>query len=304
MSLALVQHRALLALDSTRHGGRPEDDLVELKSELPDAVRAARRIAAMANAARGEQFLWLVGVDEKGNRFPAEADLAYWWGAVHARFQGDPPVMQSTHVEDVLVLAFDPESAPYVVKTGHQSGVPGIPTHEVPWREGTRTRTAQRQDLLRILVPTLRAPEIEVLSGEVRISAANSPTGWQLSASLRLYITPRSRELVTLPAHRAKLTIASEDGRPVHEGDFLTGFFSHIDGSMAEAVSSAQVYCAGPGSTQLSVGGIAKQNEAGLADRLLIAGSLGPAPEGPAAKLRTTFERVRGAGSDTMIWRL
>src|SRR5215471_10746558 len=40
-----------------------EDDLVEFKSVWIEAHKAARRIAAQANAARGEDFLWLIGID-------------------------------------------------------------------------------------------------------------------------------------------------------------------------------------------------------------------------------------------------
>ena len=47
-----------------------EDDRVELKAEWPDALKAARRIAGHANAARGEPILWLIGVDEKAGAIP------------------------------------------------------------------------------------------------------------------------------------------------------------------------------------------------------------------------------------------
>ena len=40
-----------------------EDDLVEFKSTWIEPYKAARRIAAQANAARGEDFLWLIGID-------------------------------------------------------------------------------------------------------------------------------------------------------------------------------------------------------------------------------------------------
>jgi hypothetical protein len=89
----------------------------------PDPLGAARRIAAMANAARGEHFLWLVGVDQNtGSTFQVNTDVASWWPAVQACFEGDPPVMRVTHAEELLVLAFDPEAPPYVVKTRPQEG--------------------------------------------------------------------------------------------------------------------------------------------------------------------------------------
>jgi hypothetical protein len=62
-------------------GGHPlEDPQVELKREWPDPMRAARRLAAHANAARGEPILWLVGVDEQSGIVAVEGapELADW----------------------------------------------------------------------------------------------------------------------------------------------------------------------------------------------------------------------------------
>ena len=72
-----------------------EDDGIEFKRELPsDTQRAARQIAGMANAARGEQFLWVVGVDEATRAIqPVSGDLAAWWDRVSARFDGEAPVL-------------------------------------------------------------------------------------------------------------------------------------------------------------------------------------------------------------------
>ena len=46
--------------------GQPvEDSRVEFKSDWIPPEKAARRIAGHANAARGENTLWVIGLDEK-----------------------------------------------------------------------------------------------------------------------------------------------------------------------------------------------------------------------------------------------
>jgi hypothetical protein len=44
-----------------------EDDLIEFKRTWIKPHKAARRIAAHANAARGQDILWLIGVDPAGD---------------------------------------------------------------------------------------------------------------------------------------------------------------------------------------------------------------------------------------------
>ncbi len=304
MNLVQIEHRALRALDRLRSGSTSEDDGVEFKRELPeDTQKAARQIAGMANAARGEQYLWLVGVDEKtGEIHPNHANPAPWWDQVSACFQGEAPVMRLAHAEAALVLAFDPVTPPYVIRTVHAENEKGHPTHEVPWRDGTRTRTAVHSDLVRMLVPILRAPEIEVLSGEVRIGPANSPTGWSLGATLRLYVTPLSADLVTLPAHRAELSIQTGGGVPLLTNQYSLGF-KQVTGSMAEASNSSQLYCKGPGVAELSLGATPDGALVRDSPDLTIAGSLRPAPDGPPARFKATFHLVVGAAAGTMIWR-
>jgi hypothetical protein len=98
MNLVQIEYRALRALEHWRKGTHPEDDLVELKRDLPSEHQsAARRIAAMANSARGETFIWVVGGHPDGAHAPLTQDLADWWPQIESWFDGDAPVMQSTH---------------------------------------------------------------------------------------------------------------------------------------------------------------------------------------------------------------
>jgi len=62
---ALVQLIPIIVIDCVKKGQPNEDFLVELKRDWIEKGKAARRIAGHANAARGENILWLIGVDEK-----------------------------------------------------------------------------------------------------------------------------------------------------------------------------------------------------------------------------------------------
>ena len=139
---------------------RIEDSRVELKSSWPEPRKAADRLAAHANAARGTPILWLIGIDEKihslTNVNPVE--LANWYASVAAFFDGFAPrLLIDAKVrigsDIVVALYFETEQgAPFVVE--YTRGT--YPQFVVPWREGTALRAATRADLLRILVPIRR----------------------------------------------------------------------------------------------------------------------------------------------------
>ena len=103
--------------------GQPvEDSRVELKADwlLPD--KAARRIAGHANAARGAQILWLVGVDEEQGRVVGVNfnELSEWFEQVKSQFDGLCPDLYNINVsiddKTIAALLFDTQRAPYVVK--------------------------------------------------------------------------------------------------------------------------------------------------------------------------------------------
>lgn len=122
---------------------RIEDSRVELKSSWPEPRKAADRLAAHANAARGTPILWLIGVDEKtcklSNVDPVE--LANWCRSVEAFFDGFAPrLIIDANVRigsaTVVALYFETEQgAPFVVEYTRGS----YPQFVVPWREGRRS---------------------------------------------------------------------------------------------------------------------------------------------------------------------
>lgn len=101
-----------------------------------------------------------------------------------------------------LVFDSDSSSAPYVVK----NAAGGPISHEVPWREGTRLRSARRVDLLRSLAPAILLPDVEVLDGYVQVqekAGRDSPDSylkWYLW--MDVYLTPRDNSTTIFPKHR------------------------------------------------------------------------------------------------------
>ena len=204
--------------------GRPiEDDRVELKADWPqDPPKAARRIAGHLNAARGEPVLWIIGADEGSRTTPGASatDSATWWDMVARWFDELPPdpvfLNVPTGSTTVVAVFLSSERAPLVVKSS--SG--GSPEREVPWRTATRVRSAKRSELMRVLVPATRLPEIEVREATLWLHQAGEQTGraeadrvrHQFSLRIEAYLEPTSSEVLVLPEHRASLEILRRDG--------------------------------------------------------------------------------------------
>ena len=206
-----IESWALSIIDRLVQDQPVEDSRVELKAEWPrDAARAARRLAGHANAARQESILWLIGVDEGARAVPGAdyANLAFWWPQVMHWFAGVSPSIVDVNVpyegRTVAALCFETDRAPYVVNVVEQGPV----THEVPWREATRVRSARREELLLMLVPAVREPEIEVLKAEYE---AQSPWG-SGRFDCELYVIPRATDRLCIPMHRCsgELVTATE----------------------------------------------------------------------------------------------
>jgi hypothetical protein len=168
-----IEGRVLNLVDRVVQGARVEDFRVECKADWPPTARAARRIAGHANAARGEPILWIIGLDEDGHRVTGASDveLADWWPQVTACFDegikpGLTPLVVPVGPEhSVVVLYMTTERAPYVVNRQEEQGPF---EREVPWRDGNRTRSAHRHELLRVLVPAVTPPEATAVKLELR----------------------------------------------------------------------------------------------------------------------------------------
>jgi hypothetical protein len=213
-----IEGRVPGLVDRVLQGARVEDFRVECKADWPPAARAARRIAGHANAARGEPILWIIGLDEDGHRITGTSDveLAEWWPQVTACFdEGMTPRLTPLVVpvgpgQSVVALQMTTERAPYVVKRQDKQGPF---EREVPWRDGNRTRSAHRDELLRVLVPAVTPPQATVVKLELRAilrtgTAAEPMTGQpaepehvELFLSGDIFFGPPTGPVVVLPAH-------------------------------------------------------------------------------------------------------
>ncbi|HEX8274230.1 MAG TPA: hypothetical protein VF615_16445 [Longimicrobiaceae bacterium] len=219
MRPAQIEAWVLSIIDRIARSEPLEDARIELKAEWPDTIKAARRIAGHANSARGENILWIIGVDEIRGIVGATAnDLAQWFQQVRSHFDGLPPDMLDLIIPvgstTVVALYFDTARAPFVVynPVRNQAGA-GPVELEVPWREGTRVRSARREDLIRLLVPLQALPIVELLDGYVRISSSGQGNQkipvWD--CDVRLYITPRTQDRVFIPKHNVEFLLEASD---------------------------------------------------------------------------------------------
>jgi len=207
-----IESWALRVLENVTKHLPVEDSRVELKAEWIDPKKAARRIAGHANAARGEPILWLIGVDEERGIVGANfQELADWFTVVEECFDGICPTLQSLNVpydgSVVAALWFDTSRAPFVVRNpafGNTAGE-GV-KFEVPWREGTKIRSATRHELILLLSSIGGVPKFEILEGEIRFSALETS---QLRFNLKVYIVPNNNSPLTFPFHKGTAILRS-----------------------------------------------------------------------------------------------
>lgn len=293
MNKPRLEQLAAEALERERRGERAEDDRVELKRELPDAdAKTARHIAGLANAARGEEFVLAVDIlAADGSTVPQTRELSAWWDQIASNFDGEPPSPEFWHSSEQLLIGFDTSAAPYVVKTRQTQRASGEPEYEVPWRRNNSTRTARRSDLVRLLVPQLRTPEVDVLRARLELDYMHPNWGAKLVTTL--FLTPLTPQRVALPAHRARADFDTLADMPLHDEPAQVSF-RPIDGSLVHAAGRSQVYADAPGPVDLVV-------RANLIAELcrplsIVRASLElpPAPDGPPVRLRILLKQVPG----------
>ena len=191
-----------------------EDGEVELKSKWPDPADAARRIAAHANSAEGDVIVWLIGMNQRDGVVRFEpVDLATWTDQMHSRFDGAVPrfrdLLVSTDAGPVHALIFSTSDAPYVIRYDTHEGTKGV-TREVPWREGTKVRSANRSELLRMLIPAATSPSIELRDATLFLRDKPAGTGNALLQAT-IYVEPADASAVVLPLARQSAYV-SHDG--------------------------------------------------------------------------------------------
>jgi hypothetical protein len=219
MNHAELEARILGIVEAVLSKHSVEDSRVELKADWPDPEKAARRIAGHANASRGEWILWIIGLDEgAGSVKPTEKnEFANWWPRTKTFFEGISPDVQNLAVQTpkgmVVALLFSTERIPFVVKNpiyGQQNG--GPVSYEVPWREATSIRSARRADLISILVPQSRLPQLELLSVNATLDLSSDSLYGQYKRGqfklyLHLYMIPSGDDSLVIPFHRSSVEL-------------------------------------------------------------------------------------------------
>jgi len=222
-----IESLALSVIDRALKGQPAEDLRAELKTTFIEAKKAARRIAAHANAAGGEPVLWLIGVDEATPAVPGvnAENFADWWSSVKSCFDGAYPHVDHLAFEydgqSVVALLFETDLAPFVVKV--QDGG-GPVSREVPWREGTSVDSATRLQLIRLLVPVVRSPKLEIVKAHLdclvnRRIDGNQPFNFRLSFRAECFLVQRQEQNSTLTAHRTAISLEAETYKPEQVGD-------------------------------------------------------------------------------------
>lgn len=213
-----VERWVLDVVDLVRAGRQNEDSRIELKADWVDPREAARRIAGHANAARGAEILWVVGLDStRGVIGARHEDLATWWPQVVSWFDGVAPDLEQdlvVPVDDsaVVGLLMSTAAVPFVVRNPDKG-----PDLEVPWREGTRIRAARREDLVRLLSPVRSRPSFEVLAAEVILDARTNKATWVLTVVL--YQDRPLESPAVIPYHRSRVTLHVPGLEPIELGD-------------------------------------------------------------------------------------
>lgn len=210
-----IESWAIRVLEKVGKGLPIEDSAVELKADWIAPAKAARQIAAHANAARGGEILWLIGVDEKRGVVGADdLELSNWFAGVQSRFDGIAPGLQNLNIsyggKTVAALCFETSRLPFVVKNPAFGCTTGEGVEwEVPWREGAKTRTATRQDLLLLLSPLRTMPKLDLLDGEVtsvndQRTAHGNAVLW---VRLSFYVVPVGDSPVVFPFYKCGVAI-------------------------------------------------------------------------------------------------
>lgn len=205
------------SIDRLQKGNPIEDDRVELKRDWPDHTKA-RQLAGAANKSNGDEVIYIIGADEKtGAIHPHNGtDVANWWAQMSSRFdEVSPELLRHINVplgsgESVVALLFSTDRAPYLVKMGEG----GSPERDIPFRDGTRTRSVKRAELLRLLIPQAAVPMALLLNAEAQgtwYPAHGSPMdSVSVSGNATIFLEHTSSTSILLPKHETSASLSSE----------------------------------------------------------------------------------------------
>lgn len=249
MNSLQIETWAIRIIENVKAGKPNEDSRVELKSGWPDPQKTARRLAGHANFARGEPILWIIGVDQKDGTIydVPHVEIATWYSQVQAEFdENHSPSLKDLNISydgsTLVALLFETEGFPFIVKAQNER-------LEIPWREGTRTRSAKRTDLVKLLVPLQFLPSFELFSIEVSLDrSGNQEFYWIIQGEL--FIEPEVEARLVIPFHRCTAQLENSTLRSSVVFENLTLRSKYIDARMIES-SRDELLVYGPGTITL-----------------------------------------------------
>ena len=221
-----IEARVLQIAERVEKAQPIEDDLVEVKAEWIDPRKMSRQIAGHANAARGEPILWIVGLCEKRGVVGAgNQEMSSWLREVESHLGGLAPSIRHLHLRfrnvTLTALYIETDRAPFVWRNPAFGGTKTPIEYELPWREGTGTRSARRENVIALLTPRLRIPSIQLVDGSIDLITEN-PSGnpghvrTAVHLLLKLYVAPKGKP-ITIPYHEC--TAGTDLGKPAHWHD-------------------------------------------------------------------------------------
>lgn len=256
MNATQLEALVIQAIDALRAGANPEDDRIEFKRGWP-GVEKARQLAAAANQARGESIIYVVGIDDKtGESYPLDGtDPATWWNQMEARFDEVAPDLvrhigiQISEGERVVALQFQTDRAPYLVRVGADSGG----QLEVPIRAGTRTRSAKRHELLRMLYPAATVPRLSAVGAALYVferGYSAPPGAVALTLWVKVYFETSSESPIFLPHHLAHAEAVGGSIRA--RGNMIVESFTGKTARRRPTIRPDGVAVPGPGTAPLN----------------------------------------------------
>jgi len=210
-----IEFRVIKAIESLRKSIPLPATAVATFSRWPKpGINTARHIAASANAARGRNLLWLIGVHSSGTG--PGADLSHfkdWWASLLPFFEGLAPEITPLAIpfepgKKLVALHIPSDRAPYIVGHHRKASFSG----EVPWLDDSGVRSARRSELIALLSPLQDLPMLEILDTELTAWEVPKTTygpklsfRWTLDATV--YVVPKADTRVVIPFHRCRAEI-------------------------------------------------------------------------------------------------
>lgn len=298
LSRAHFEARVLAIIDSVLAGHSVEDDdSVELKGVWVDApALTARTLAAHANRARGAPILWIIGLDDKHHKITGSdiGEFSNWYAKLTSWFNGPmpyPALHFNAHSNGRMVAAivFDTGAAPFVVKHPLFGNTKGAPEFEVPWRIGTATHSARREDLLRLLAPLVELPECELI--ECGLAQQPGGTTSVLLLSADIYVASSSMTKFVIPRHKCSCRFRV-DGQP-HWVPMMVDF---VGQPASPTLQFGETTIVVDGAAMIRInGGIAMSTGAFRKSKLEVAIDIGIATTSKTVAVRTNLVPQRGS---------